>query len=411
MCPAGLTGRFPHEYVYGVRKGNGMIDQTVMGIVIGILLLRFVLETGLLVLNIRHVRRREGTVPDAVRDRIEAATAERAARYTLSKNRFSLIVLLFSTAFAAALLFFQVFGQLEKAVALLGLPGYLDKLVFLAASGFLFFLFFLPFSLYAQFGLETRYGFNTMTPGVFLGDLIKSLSVNVVIGVPLILGIFVLVDAAGAWWWVLAWGLFVLAQLVLSFLYPAVIAPLFNKFTPLQEGSLKERLRELFAAEGLTLKGIYIMDGSRRSRHGNAYFTGFGKVKRIVLFDTLVSSLSEDELVAVTAHELGHERKGHVWKGMAAGVLVSAAGFFLLSLLLQFPPLFTAFGLAGPSVAGLFVIARVAGGPLFFLFRPVVAAFSRRREYQADRFAVRALGGNSTPMETALVGLSRENLA
>jgi STE24 endopeptidase len=249
-----------------------------------------------------------------------------------------------------------------------------------------------------------------MTLGLFFIDLFKSLLISAVIAFPVLLIFFRLVETAGTFWWLYAFIVLSAIQLLLSVLYPVVIAPLFNKFTPLEEGSLKEKVRNLAEKLEFKTKGIFVMDGSKRSGHSNAYFTGLGKVKRIVLFDTLLETLNEDQIVAVLAHELGHEKLHHVIKRLAISLMLSLAGMYLVYILLDFLPLFRAFGFQETNIHGLLVILGFCSGPFTFFLKPLFTVWSRKHEFEADRFAVRAVG-EAGSLKSALISLSKENLS
>ena len=365
----------------------------------------------LLLLNLRYGRDKAGRVPAAFIPYVDESLARRATAYTLAKGRFSLLadavffVILLLTVITGLL------GRLDRWLDAWGMGAYLHGLSYVFIVSAVYSVTSLPFTLYGRFVIEKRFGFNTMTPKLFIRDRLVSLLISLAIGVPLLLGLFFFMDTAGRWWWLWAFLLFSLFQIVVSLLYPLVIAPLFNKFTPLPEGALKDKISALLDSLGFRVKGIFIMDGSRRSRHGNAYFTGFGKSKRIVLFDTLLRTLDEDELTAVFAHELGHEKLGHVMKNMILSIVTSGAFFFILSLLLPYRPLYEAFGFAAPGYHSLLVILAVCAGPVTFLLRPLFSTLPRRYEYQADRFAARALGGGAAVLSRALIKLHRDNLS
>jgi STE24 endopeptidase len=368
-------------------------------------------ETILILLNVSFARKRSGIIPPAFQGLIDAATAAKAADYSATKAKFTLVTSGFGILVILAMVATGVFGTVDRFLSSFGLGLYLNGLLYIGAVGLFFSLIGLPFALYSQFVIEERFGFNKMTAGLFWKDRIKSLLLSLVIGVPLLLALFFFMEQTGAWWWLLAFGFFTLFQLVVSLLYPTLIAPLFNKFTPLPDGPLKEKIEALLASLHYRVRGIFVMDGSKRSRHANAYFTGLGKAKRIVLYDTLMKTLTDDELVAVFAHELGHEKLGHVWKNMVAAIVASGLVFFLLSLLLPFAPLYRAFGFDAPSYHALLVLLTLCSGPFTFFLKPIGAALSRRYEYAADRFARRALGGDAAPLAQALLKLSRDNLS
>jgi STE24 endopeptidase len=274
----------------------------------------------------------------------------------------------------------------------------------------MFSLFSLPFSLYRQFVIEERFGFNRMTWKLLLLDISKGALLSIIIMTPLLYGLFWFMDRAGNFWWIYAFAGFSLFQLVVMILYPTLIAPLFNKFSPLEEGSLKEKILALARKLDFRTSGIFVMDGSKRSSHSNAYFTGIGHAKRIVLFDTLVRQMDEEQLTAVLAHEIGHEKANHVKKRFAVSLLASLAGFYILSLLLDYTPLFQAFGFDNPSYHAAVVILSFCAGPVTFFLQPLLAVLSRRHEYEADRFSVEATS-SASGLKGALVRLSQKNLS
>jgi STE24 endopeptidase len=248
-----------------------------------------------------------------------------------------------------------------------------------------------------------------MTWKLFVLDGLKSILVSVLLLTPLLAGLFFLIRATSLWW---VWGFlfFTVFQLVMIVLYPKVIAPLFNKFTPLEEGSLKQRILSLAERLGFETRGIFVMDGSRRSRHSNAYFSGLGKVKRIVLFDTLIHSLKEDQVAGVLAHEIGHEKLGHILKRLAVSIPMGLLGFWILSLLLNYRPFFEAFGFTGSSPQAVLVLVMFVSGPFTFYLKPLISWWSRRHEYQADRF-VQDRTEYGAAFRSALVHLGRDNLS
>jgi len=236
------------------------------------------------------------------------------------------------------------------------------------------------------------------------------MALSAVIGFPVLLGLFWFMDRAGKLWWIWAFCGLSAFQLVVNVLFPVLIAPLFNKFTPLPEGSLKEKILSLADKLRFRTKGIFLMDGSRRSRHSNAYITGLGRYKRIVLFDTLVNTSTEEEIASVLAHEIGHGKRNHLKKSLALSVALSLAGFWILSLLLPYEPLYSAFSFAQPSRQAILVILVLCAGPFTFFLTPLFSAWSRKHEHEADRFAVEAVG-TAAGLKTALLRLARDNLS
>jgi STE24 endopeptidase len=365
--------------------------------------------TALAVLNLRHARRHATEIPPAFAAAVDPGTRARSVAYTLERGRFGVFASLVSAGLVAAAVSSGFLGMLDDACARLPLGPYLRGVAFVLAVSVCSWLANLPFSLYATFSIEARFGFNRTTPRTFALDTLKSLAVSLLIGVPVLLGLFWFMDRAGALWWVWAFLALTAFELVVNLLYPLVIAPLFNRFTPLAEGTLRDRILELARRLAFRTKGIFVMDASRRSRHGNAYFTGLGPVKRVVLFDTLVDTMSEGEILAVLAHEIGHERRHHVRKSLALSIALGAAGFWLLSLLVPWTPLYEAFGFGRASNHAILVVLSVAAGPFTFPFRPLFSLLSRRHEYEADRFAVDGTGG-AEGMIGALLRLSKDNL-
>ena len=267
----------------------------------------------------------------------------------------------------------------------------------------------LPFSWWSQFRLEERFGFNNSTRRTWWTDQVKGVVLSFAIGVPLLALILWLVDVSGDHWWLWAWGVVVVFQLLMSVLAPIFILPLFNKFTPLPDGALKDRLSGLAKRTGFINAGIQVMDGSKRSKHSNAFFTGLGKGRKIALFDTLMEQLSEGELEAVLAHEIGHYKLRHVPKMIAWSFATTLVGFWGLNVLAEQPWFASAFGFA-PAIAPAFLLFGLLAGTVTFWLSPLSSLWSRKFEYEADAFASGAIGG-SKPMITALRKLNRENLS
>lgn len=269
----------------------------------------------------------------------------------------------------------------------------------------------LPFDWWSQFRLEARFGFNTMTTTAWLIDRLKGLMLAGVIGFPLLVLLLKLVVWMGPSWWVWAWATVFAVQLLLLILAPILILPLFNRFTPLPDGSLRDRLLRLGERTGFNARTIQVMDGSKRSRHSNAYFTGFGRFRKIVLFDTLVGQLAEPELEAVLAHEIGHYKRGHIPQRLVWAAVSSLAGFALIGWLARQPWFLTAFGFPADSgVAPALLLFLLLGSSLTFWFSPLGNLWSRHHEYEADRYACDAVGGTG-PLLGALRTLSEKNLS
>jgi STE24 endopeptidase len=382
--------------------------------VLVVFLVFFFLDFGwditLTLLNLGHVRKHAGAVPPAFAGAVDEETHARSVKYTLVHGRFGMVTGAISSAALLAVVLTGFLGVLDAAARSLPLHPYLQGIIFMGAVSLLFGVVRFPFSVYSIFVIEARFGFNKTTPALFVVDLLKGLAISAVIGIPVLLGLFWFMDRTGPYWWVWAFGAMTVFQLVMSILAPLVIAPMFNKFTPLPESTLKVRILELAGRLGFTTKGIFVVDSSKRSGHSNAYFTGLGRAKRIVLFDTLVSSHTEEEIVSVLAHEIGHEKRNHIKKGLAISTALSLAGFWILSLLLHWAPLYQAFGLAEPGSPALLVLLAFCSGPFTFFLQPLFSIRSRRQEYEADRFAVKGVG-SAAGLKSALLRLSRDNLS
>jgi STE24 endopeptidase len=379
-----------------------------------IFLVFFVLDWGwdvaLTLLNLGYARKNAHAVPAAFAGIVDAETHSRSVRYTVTHGAFGLVSGAVSSAALLVVVLTGFFGYLDSLARGLHVHPYVQGILFMAAVSFLFGVIRFPFSLYSTFVVEARFGFNRTTPRLYLIDTLKALAISAVIGVPVVLALFWFMDVTGPFWWVWAFLAMTAFQLVMSILAPLVIAPLFNKFTPLPDGSLKDQITALASRLGFRTKGIFVVDSSKRSRHSNAYFTGLGRAKRIVLFDTLVSSHTEEEIVSVLAHEIGHEKRNHIKKGLAISVVVSCAGFWILSLLVHWTPLYTAFGFAQPGYAALLVLLAFCSGPFTFFLQPLFSLRSRRQEYEADRFAVKGVG-SAAGLKSALLRLSKDNLS
>ena len=357
--------------------------------------------------HIRHVAANRNAVPGAFRQRISIEDHRRAAEYTMAHTRFGRLEDFYGTAL---LLVWTVGGGLEWLDNLVRGFGYGEL-----ATGTLFILIAflvmgmveLPVSVYQVFVIENRFGFNKTTPGLFAADLVKKTLLLGAIGVPLALAALWLMQETGALWWVYVWLLWSGFTLFLVWAYPAWIAPLFNKFTPLQDNSVRERIQALLQRTGFRSRGIFVMDGSRRSAHGNAYFTGFGKSKRIVFFDTLLEHLGEKEIEAVLAHELGHFKRRHVVKRMLLTFGLSLFGLALLGWLMVQPWFYAGLGMTQPSNHAALMLFMLVTPVFTFFLQPLFAWSSRRHEYEADSFAAEQT--DAKDLVNALVKLYKEN--
>jgi STE24 endopeptidase len=369
--------------------------------------LELLTEGGLLLLNLREAARARG-VPAALAERVDADAAERSRAYTVAKGRFALVSLAVSSAVALLVLFSGLLPWLDRALAGLGLAEAHRFAAYLAALSLGGDLLGVPFALYATFVLEARFGFNRTTPRLWVQDHMKGLLLQLVLGIPLLYAAYGFMRFAGGLWWLWLFAFLLLIQVLLTWAYPVLIAPLFNRFQPLPEGPLRDRLTALAAEAGFRNRGLHVMDASRRSGHSNAYFTGLFR-PRIVLFDTLVERMSPDEAASVLAHEIGHYRRRHIHRMLALSALGLFLVLFALSRLVPWPPLYAAFGFAAPSLQAAVALLALAGGPFVFWLAPVAAALSRRQEYEADRYAVQ-LARSPQALKSALLRLDGENL-
>ncbi len=380
------------------------------GALVLVLLTKFYLASR----QIRHVAQHRNNVPAAFAGTISLASHQKAADYTITKARFGLLELAFGTAVLVGWTLLGGIDQLNQALVNSGLPAYgslAPQLALLAAFALVNGLLDLPFTLYSTFRIEERFGFNKMTFRLWLGDLVKSLLVGLVIGLPIVALILWIMGSTGAWWWLWAWGVWMGFNLLVLVLYPTVIAPLFNKFQPLEDESLKARVTALMQRCGFAAKGLFVMDGSKRSAHANAYFTGFGASKRVVFFDTLLKQLSPAEVDAVLAHELGHFKHKHIIKRIVAMFAMSLAGFALLGWLSTQVWFYTGLGVR-PNMSGsndaLALLLFLLVVPLFsFFISPLFALLSRKHEFEADAYAIAQTDGRD--LQSALLKLYQDN--
>ena len=372
------------------------------------------LELWLATRQMRHVARHRDAVPAPFDATIPLAAHQRAADYTLAKGRFGLLTTAVGTA---VLLGWTLLGGLDALNAALrdALQPHFGTMVWqlalLCAFALIGGAIELPFAAWRTFRIEQRHGFNRATPRLFVVDLAKSLAVAAVIGLPIAALILWLMGAAGALWWLWAWGAWVAFNLLLLVVWPTLIAPLFNKFEPLADESLRQRVQALMARCGFAAKGLFVMDGSRRSAHANAYFTGLGTAKRVVFFDTLLARLTAGEVEAVLAHELGHFRHRHIVKRMALMFAASLAGFALLGWLSREAWFYTGLGvqpnLGAPNDA-LALLLFLLVVPVFgFFLAPLAALWSRRHEFEADAYACEQADGRD--LAAALLKLHEDN--
>jgi STE24 endopeptidase len=381
---------------------------------LAMLALTTALRVWLALRQMRHVAAHRAAVPGEFADRIPLADHQKAADYTAAKLRLGLgelavdVGLLLVFTFGGLLAAFDAFWRAQFADA-----SYFYGLALFASVGVTGFLVGLPFALYRTFRLEADFGFNKMTPGLFVTDLVKQMFLTVLIGAPLLLLVLWLMDAMGAQWWLYVWMTWLAFNLLVLLLYPTVIAPLFNKFTPLAEGEVKSRIEALLARCGFASSGLFVMDGSKRSAHGNAYFTGFGRSKRIVFFDTLIEKLAPGEVEAVLAHELGHYKRRHIVKRIVVMSALSLALLWLLGQLIDQPWFYEGLkvgaGETAPNTAMALILFSLVLPVFTFPFGPLMSWHSRKHEFEADAYAAQQADGGE--LVAALVKLYRDNAA
>lgn len=383
---------------------------TFSSVFLAVLALAFALRLWLAGRQYRHVAAHRDRVPFEFAASVPLADHRKAADYTAAKIRLSTATLIVEVLVLLALTLGGLLDRLDGLWSgVFGERGYGHGLALFASVGLLSFVIDLPFALYRTFVVEARFGFNKMTWRVVVADFFKQAVLAVAIGAPLLLAVLWLMSAMGERWWWYVWLFWLAFNLLVMLLYPTLIAPLFNRFSPLPEGELKARVGGLLARCGFTASGLFVMDGSRRSAHGNAYFTGLGRAKRIVFFDTLIAKLKPAEVEAVLAHELGHFKRRHIWKRIAVMSAISLALLWGLGQLIAEPWFYQGLGVATPSTAmALLLFSQVL--PVFlFPLTPLASLLSRRHEYEADAYA--ASHADAGDLVTALVSLYRDNAA
>jgi STE24 endopeptidase len=360
--------------------------------------------------QIRHVRAHRDAVPGMFAESIPLAAHQKAADYTVAKSRLGIV----DTLLDAAILFVLTLGGALQWLAdawqsVFPTTSLWHGTALILAVFLLKGVIGLPLSVYRIFVIEERFGFNRMTVKLFLTDLVKHLLVGAALGIPLLLVVLWLMQAAGPLWWLYVWLVLVAFSVFLQMIYPAVIMPLFNKFSPLDDPALAARVERLLERCGFRSRGLYVMDGSKRSSHGNAFFTGFGAAKRIVLFDTLVSRLQPSEVEAVLAHELGHYKLHHIVKAMALSWAFSFVLLSVLGVLAGQPWFYQGLGMQTATLPVALLLFMLVMPEFIFFLQPLLSLFSRKNEYEADRYAARY--ANAAELVRALVKLYHDNSA
>ncbi|MBI3727855.1 MAG: M48 family metallopeptidase [Burkholderiales bacterium] len=388
-----------------------MISVVFSVLFVSFLLVTLIIQFWLASRHIRHILLNRAAVPAQFAEKIGLASHQKAADYTIAKTKLGMVMLLLN---AVVLIGFTLFGGLQwlsvHLVKLTG-PGMWYQISLLVAFTIISSVIEFPFSYYSQFVLEEKFGFNKMTLGLFFTDMIKNALIGAVLGLPLIWVILTLMEKAGNLWWLYAWAFFIGFQMLIMLIFPVVIAPLFNKFWPLDNEEVRERIENLSKRVSFALKGIFVMDGSKRSGHGNAYFSGFGGAKRIVFYDTLLERLAPNEIEAVLAHELGHFKLKHIVKRMAVIFALSLVFMAMLGYFKEQIWFYTGLGVDPMLLAqndAMAMILFMLVLPVFtFLFSPLSAITSRKHEFEADAFAAKHTNAND--LVTALVKMYDDN--
>jgi STE24 endopeptidase len=358
--------------------------------------------------HIQYVVKNREQVPSAFTETITLQAHQKAADYTKDKTK---LVLIDAVLQSIVLLAFTIGGGLQWIDdiwrSLLADQTMLRGALVICSALLISSIIEIPLDYYRTFVVDEKYGFNKMTPKMFFTDMIKHALVGLALGAPILFAALWLMQSAGEYWWFYLWVVWSLFNIVMLAIYPTFIAPLFNKFTPLQENSLKAKIEQLLTKCGFKSQGLFVMDGSTRSGHGNAYFTGFGNSKRVVFFDTLLDKLNEDEIEAVLAHELGHFKHHHVIKRIVMMFLLSLLGLALLGWLINQSWFYAGLGVNNPSDYMALILFMMASPPFLFLLHPLMASYSRKNEFEADHYA--ANQANANHLIQALVKLYRDN--
>jgi len=360
--------------------------------------------------QVRHVRAYRDAVPTTFAATIPLSAHQKAADYTVAKAQFGMVEVPVNAAVVLALTLgggVQCVSELWTPAFAAGSIGHGTALIISVFA--LQSLLGLPFSAYRVFVIEQRFGFNRMTLGLFLSDLVKHTLLGLALFVPLLLAVLWLMERMGSTWWLAVWAVWTAFLLILMMIVPTFILPLFNKFTPLADGELSRRIGALLERTGFKSRGLFVMDGSKRSSHGNAFFAGLGAGKRIVLFDTLVSRLNPPEVEAVLAHELGHYKLHHIAKSLLLSAGLSFAGLWLLGQLIDKPWFYAGLGVSSASTAAALLLFLLVGPEVAYFLQPLASRLSRKNEFEADAYAT----GHAPPAELAraLVKLYQDNAA
>jgi len=383
---------------------------TFLGTILVLIFVRWFVQLALEALNRRAVRAHAKAVPEPFQAIVDEPTYAKSVAYTLAKGKFHTLEVTYDLLILLAILLSGVLPLSFSGFLRIAGPSAWSAAAYLFVVGLVLSWLSLPLEWYAQFRLEEKFGFNTTTPKLWWLDRLKGLLLATMLGYPLLVLVLKLVEWTGAAWWFWAWLALFSFQMLMAVIAPVLILPLFNKFTPLPEGTLRDRLLALARKTNFRARSIQVMDGSKRSRHSNAFFTGFGAFRKIVLFDTLMQQLGEAELEAVLAHEIGHYKEKHIPKMLAASAVGSLAGFYVVALLAKQPWFYGAFGFEPGNIAPALLLFALLSGAATFWVSPLAHIWSRRYEYQADAFAARSMSEPESIIG-ALRKLNEKNLS
>lgn len=385
-----------------------MIDLPILTkIFLAFLCLKGLIEAYLDRRNIRHIYSNKNKVPVKFTDQISLEDHKKAANYSAEKLNTSQFFNLLGYGVLLAWTLGGGIDALNSRIRGFELSELWTGVAFIISFSIIGSLVSLPASLYNTFVVEQKWGFNKTTPKVFITDMIKGSIIGLIIGTPLIAGILWIMEKMGDYWWAYTWIFLSVFQLLMMWIYPTFIAPIFNKFEPLEEGEVKQKIEQLLGRTGFESNGLFIMDASKRSGHGNAYFTGFGKTKRIVFFDTLIKTLNADEIEAVLAHELGHFKRKHVLKLMIKAFVFSFIGLFVLGYLMKSQAFFNAHGVSSTEPYIALTLFMLVSGIYTFFITPLSSWTSRKYEFEADEFA--AKHSSAKELISALVKMYKDN--
>lgn len=376
-------------------------------IFLGFLAVSTALQFWLSFRQIKSVNNNRNAVPENFADKISLEDHQKAAEYTITKQRVGHIEGIIGLVVLLAWTLGGGLNLLDQALRSFGWGEIVTGALVIIGVTVISSLIDIPSSLYKHFVIEERFGFNKLTIKLFFGDFLKTLLLSMLIGIPFIMLILWLMDSAGTYWWIYAWAATTTFSLLMVWAYPKFISPLFNKFQPLEEGEVKEKIENLLSRTGFNSKGVFVMDGSRRSSHGNAYFTGFGKNKRIVFFDTLLNHLTPKQVEAVLAHELGHFKHKHIFQQMFISIAFTLIGFATLAWLMQQNWFFLGLGVQESSAYMALILFMIVSPIFTFFIDPLMALLSRKNEFEADAFAVQQ--SSADELISALVSLYKEN--